>query len=155
VGKRELAAFLANTDHESGGFVYVREQNPPNDYCVANAQYPCAPGQAYYGRGPIQLSYNYNYGECGAALGKNLLANPDEVATNGDTAFETALWYWMTRQCHEAMIANSPSFGLTIRRINGDVECDGKRPDLVASRVTKYQAFCAQFGVAPGSDLTC
>lgn len=98
---------------------------------------------------------NYNYGECGAYLGKDLLANPDQVATNGDTAFQTALWFWMTRKVHDAIIANPPSFGLTIRIINGGVECDGKKPELVASRVAKYQAFCAQFGVDPGSNLYC
>jgi len=88
-------------------------------------------------------------------LGKDLLANPDQVATNGGTAFQTALWFWMTRNCHGAITNNPPSFAQTIRIINGGVECDGKRPDLVQSRVDKYKAFCTSFGVSPGSDLIC
>jgi hypothetical protein len=35
------------------------------DYCIASRQYPCTAGRKYYGRGPIQISYNYNYGPPG------------------------------------------------------------------------------------------
>ncbi|CAN6475874.1 unnamed protein product [Victoria cruziana] len=61
--KRELAAFLANVMHETGGFCYINEQNPPSIYCDQNnQQYPCAPGKSYFGRGPLQLSWNNNEG---------------------------------------------------------------------------------------------
>ncbi|TKY52782.1 Endochitinase A2 [Spatholobus suberectus] len=32
------------------GYYIVREQNP-SDYCSPSAQFPCAPGKQYYGRG--------------------------------------------------------------------------------------------------------
>ena len=32
-------------------------------YCDAtNSDYPCQTGKSYHGRGPMQLSWNYNYG---------------------------------------------------------------------------------------------
>ncbi len=50
----------------------------------------------YYGRGPIQLSYPYNYGQAGADLGLPLLAHPELVSQDGsEIAFRTAIWFWM------------------------------------------------------------
>ncbi|MET9894259.1 glycoside hydrolase family 19 protein, partial [Streptomyces sp. NPDC006465] len=63
VRKQEAAAFLANVNHETGGLVYVVEQNTANypHYCDWSQSYGCPAGQAaYYGRGPIQLSWNFN-----------------------------------------------------------------------------------------------
>ncbi|KAG8363024.1 hypothetical protein BUALT_BualtUnG0013000 [Buddleja alternifolia] len=62
--RREVAAFFAHVTHETGHMCYIEEINGPSrDYCdETNTQYPCAPNQGYYGRGPIQLSWNFNYG---------------------------------------------------------------------------------------------
>jgi len=79
VRKQEAAAFLANVNHESGGLVYVEEINQANWplYCDRSQSYGCPAGQsAYHGRGPIQLSWNFNYYAAGNALGLNLLSNP-------------------------------------------------------------------------------
>ncbi|CAN6830809.1 unnamed protein product [Brassica oleracea] len=39
------------------------------DYCnPEKTEFPCVPGKGYYGRGAIQLSWNYNYGPCGRDL---------------------------------------------------------------------------------------
>ncbi len=77
--KQEAAAFLANVSHETGGLVHVVEQNQANypHYCDWGQPYGCPAGQAaYYGRGPIQLSWNFNYKAAGDALGIDLLNNP-------------------------------------------------------------------------------
>ncbi|MFD7729634.1 glycoside hydrolase family 19 protein, partial [Kitasatospora phosalacinea] len=58
VKKQEAAAFLANVNHETGGLVYIVEQNTANypHYCDTSQSYGCPAGQAaYYGRGPILL----------------------------------------------------------------------------------------------------
>ncbi|KAK6122572.1 hypothetical protein DH2020_043681 [Rehmannia glutinosa] len=62
--RREIAAFFAHVTHETGHMCYIEEINGPSrDYCdESNTQYPCAPNKGYYGRGPIQLSWNFNYG---------------------------------------------------------------------------------------------
>ncbi|MET8137431.1 glycoside hydrolase family 19 protein, partial [Streptomyces sp. NPDC005251] len=54
VRKQEAAAFLANVNHETGGLVYLVEQNTANypTYCDWSQSYGCPAGQAaYYGRG--------------------------------------------------------------------------------------------------------
>jgi predicted chitinase len=159
VQKQEVAAFLANVAHETTSLKYVREQ-AQDVYCDStNAQYKCAAGQEYYGRGPLQISWNYNYGACGAALGQNLLANPDLVATDPTVSWEAALWFWMTaapagRTAHSIM-ALSLGFGQTINVINGSVECGGKDPNSVNDRVNFYKDFCSRLGVDPGTNLTC
>ncbi len=159
--KQELAAFLANVSHETGGLAHIREINQNGDYCDESQSYGCPAGtRAYYGRGPIQLSWNFNYKAAGDHLGINLLSNPDQVATNATTSWKTAIWYWMTQNGpgtmtpHNAMV-NSRGFGQTIRSINGSLECDGKNPGTVQSRVSKYQQFTGIIGVAQGSNLYC
>jgi basic endochitinase B len=67
--KREVAAFLGQTSHEttggwpsapdgpfSWGYCFKQEREPPSDYCEPRPEWPCAPGKKYFGRGPIQLS---------------------------------------------------------------------------------------------------
>ena len=64
---------------------------------------------------------NYNYGAAGAALQKDVLNNPDLVAYDPATAWQTVLWFWMERGPHAAILRNS--FSGTIRAINGRLEC--------------------------------
>ncbi|HEY9371381.1 glycoside hydrolase family 19 protein, partial [Streptomyces sp.] len=139
VKRQEAAAFLANVSHETGGLVHIVEQNTANypHYCDWSQSYGCPAGQAaYYGRGPIQLSWNFNYKAAGDALGINLLNDPYRVERDAAVAWKTGLWYWNTQNGpgtmtgHNAMV-NSAGFGQTIRSINGSLECDGKNPAQV------------------------
>ncbi|MFJ4686857.1 chitinase [Streptomyces sp. NPDC091377] len=163
VKKQEAAAFLANVSHETGGLVHIVEQNQANypHYCDRSQPYGCPAGQAaYYGRGPIQLSWNFNYKAAGDALGLDLLNNPWQVQNVASVAWKTGLWYWNTQSGpgtmtgHNAMV-NGAGFGQTIRSINGSLECDGKNPAQVQSRVNNYQRFTQILGVAPGNNLYC
>ncbi|MFF5230974.1 glycoside hydrolase family 19 protein [Dactylosporangium sp. NPDC000521] len=164
VRKQEAAAFLANVNHETGGLVYIVEQNTANypHYCDASQPYGCPAGQAaYYGRGPIQLSWNFNYKAAGDALGIDLLHNPNLVQTDPAVAMKTALWYWNTQSGpgtmtpHNAMV-NGAGFGETIRSINGSLECGGRNPAQVQSRVAAYQRFVGILGVGVGAgSLSC
>jgi hypothetical protein len=196
--RRELASFLANISHETtGGWATApggpeawglcfREEvgcdrAPPTScqYCVAVPEWPCATGARYYGRGPMQLSYNYNYGPAGRALGVDLLAHPELVAMDGVLAFKTALWFWMTPQspkpsCHDVMVGRwtpdardiaagrRPGFGATINIINGGVECSyaldtppREAPRNVQDRLRFYAYFTQRFGVSPGENVEC
>lgn len=163
IRKQEAAAFLANVSHETGGLVYVVEQNTANypHYCDWSQPYGCPAGQsAYYGRGPIQLSWNFNYKAAGDALGIDLLNNPYLVQNDASVAWKTGLWYWNTQSGpgtmtgHNAMV-NSAGFGQTIRSINGSLECDGKNPAQVQSRVDAYQRFVQILGTTAGGNLYC
>lgn len=159
--KREVAAFFANTAHETGNYVYVEEINrgdycgswgPPGCHCVA--------GKRYYGRGPIQLSWNGNYCAAGTALGLPLHTNPDLLAQDANAAWRSAFWFWTTQagagsmSAHRAMV-DGRGFGETIRTINGSIECNGGNPGQVQSRINNYQRFTNMLGVSPGANLGC
>ena len=159
IEKQEAAAFLANVDHETGGLVYIREIDQSGDYC-ASEPYGCPAGTyQYYGRGPLQISWNFNYKAAGDALGIDLLDNPDQVATNAAISWQTALWYWFTGTgngsvtSHQAMVGGS-GFGATIRAIN-DIECNGGNTAEMQDRVNDYESFTSILGVPAGGNLTC
>ncbi|MEO6089844.1 MAG: glycoside hydrolase family 19 protein [Umezawaea sp.] len=163
VKKQEAAAFLANVNHETGGLVYIVEQNTANypHYCDTSQPYGCPAGTAaYYGRGPIQLSWNFNYKAAGDALGIDLLGNPWQVERDASVAWKTGLWYWNTQSGpgtmtpHNAMV-NGAGFGETIRSINGSLECGGRNPAQVQSRVDAYNRFVQVLGTTAGNNLYC
>ncbi|WP_405588112.1 glycoside hydrolase family 19 protein [Streptomyces sp. NBC_01092] len=163
IKRREAAAFLANISHETGGLVHIVEQNTANypTYCDWGRPYGCPAGQAaYYGRGPLQVSWNFNYKSAGDALGIDLLNNPWLVQNDSAIAWKTALWYWNTQTGPGSMtghdaIVNDRGFGESIRSINGSVECDGKHPDQVQSRVSSFQWFTQILGTSTGGNLYC
>uniref|UniRef100_A0A0D9WG97 chitinase n=1 Tax=Leersia perrieri TaxID=77586 RepID=A0A0D9WG97_9ORYZ len=180
-----VAAFLGQTSHEttggwptapdgpfSWGYCFKQEQNPPSDYCQPSSDWPCAPGRKYYGRGPIQLSFNFNYGPAGRAIGVDLLSNPDLVATDAVVSFKTALWFWMTPQgnkpsSHDVITGRwrptaadvaagrAPGYGVITNIVNGGLECGHGADDRVANRIGFYQHYCDVFGVGYGSNLDC
>ncbi len=161
IRRQEAAAFLANANHETGGLVYITEINKSNDLCDESQSYGCPAGTyGYYGRGPIQLSWNFNYKAAGDALGLPLLTNPYLVERDASVAWRTGLWYWMTQSGpgtmtpHNAMV-NQRGFGETIRSINGSLECNGRNPAQVQSRINAYQRFVQILGTTPGGNLSC
>ncbi|KAM0921818.1 hypothetical protein ACQ4PT_006728 [Festuca glaucescens] len=132
--KREVAAFFAHVTHETGHFCYIEEINGASqNYCdTGYPQWPCSSGVKYYGRGPLQLTWNYNYGAAGQSIGFDGLRSPQTVAQDPVVAFKTALWYWMTN-VHGVL---PQGFGATTRAINGAVECDGKNTAQMNARTT-------------------
>ena len=113
----------------------------------AGTAYPSQPNVQYYGRGPFQLSWNYNYGQFSKALVDSsydgtlyLLKNPDVVHEDAYTVFAAALWFYMTPQypkpsMHDVMTGFmvpteadrnngiGANFGTTVNIINGGIEC--------------------------------
>ncbi len=161
--KREIAAFLGQVAHETGKLEAVRENNQNNDYCDETQAYGCPAGTfGYYGRGPMQLSWNFNYYAAGRAnyIDTDLLNQPDLVATDGLIAWKTAIWFWMNSAPagttpHGAMVSGG-GFGETTRAINGDLECDGGPSSSAQQwRVQFYTEFCNLLGVDPGPNLNC
>lgn len=191
--KRELAAFFAHIAHEttdgwSGakggpyvwGLVYTEEQACLDGHCTqyntgGTSPYKPVPGKSYYGRGPLQLTYAYNYGLAGEELGLPLLAKPEMVSHDGVISFKTAIWFWMRAQkpkpsCHEVMcgkwqptpedlrLNRQPGFGMTINIINGGLECNdaakaGKESRL--ERIGFYKWFAALLQVTVEKDCDC
>jgi predicted chitinase len=104
----ELAQFLAQTHHESGGFEKMFEMgsqrditrkydprfNPETAKILGNTR--AGDGWRFRGRGYIQLTGRYNYNQASRDLGYDLINNPD-LAADPYIAAEIAVWYWETR----------------------------------------------------------
>lgn len=192
VQKKELAAFLANIAQEtSGGWetapggyfkwgLYFSEENNPgrlNTYNdTSKKKYPGVEGKYYYGRGPKQLTWNYNYGQFSEAWygsKDTLLDHPELLSKDPVLSFASAIWFWMTAQfpkpsCHDIMIGKwtpnaddiqkgrLPGFGATVNVINGGVEC-GSGSDIPKTkyRYQYYLYFCKYFNVLPSDNISC
>ncbi|CAN6467081.1 unnamed protein product [Victoria cruziana] len=155
------------------GLCFKDEINPQSNYCDAtNKKWPCYPGKSYNGRGPIQLSWNYNYGPAGKAIGFDGLKNPEMVSNNSVIAFKTAMWFWMTEQkpkpsCHQVMVGKyvptaadlaanrTAGFGLVTNIINGGLECGKGDDSRVNDRVGYFNRYAAIFNVTTGPNLDC
>lgn len=196
--KRELAAFLANIskettggwqmpvgggtsgDYAQWGLYFVHEvgytaANSAGAYSQASTDYPPNPAKGYYGRGPIQLSWNYNYGQLSKFLYNDvsvLLNNPDLVQQDGVLAFKSAIWFWMMPQwpkpsCHQVMhdlwVPNSGEYSMpkmylkgfahTNNIINGGLECRNTSTtaftEKVVIRSELYKYYLSILGFTP------
>jgi predicted chitinase len=153
--RREAAAFLSNVAHETDSLALVEEKGCEGDHTCS--QYGTAQnGVTYHGRGPIQLSYSYNYSAAGTALGLPLATDPEMVAKDPTVSFGTGLWFWMTYQSAKGIPHDAVKQGLgaTINIING-IECGGGNAPAVANRVKLYKRFCEMLGVDPGPGQGC
>jgi chitodextrinase len=191
--KRNLAAFLANIAHETtGGWatapggaqawgLYFNEEVGCDDNTVGrytdggNIFYPPNTSESYHGRGPMQLSWNYNYGFMSQIIYGDksiLLNNPDSVTKDGKLGFMTAIWFWMTPQspkpaCHDVMSGNwvptaadiaanrLPGFGVTVNVINGGLEAGRPNDYRVVDRIEFFKKTTAAFGVTVGQNVDC
>ncbi|WP_103070076.1 glycoside hydrolase family 19 protein [Aquimarina sediminis] len=182
--KREITAFFANISHETtGGWatapggqfswgLHFREEPTNASYAYPDTNYPPTPGKSYKGRGPIQLSYNYNYGPASEFIFGDkqvLLDNPEKVIQDAALAFQTAIWFWMTPQypkpsAHNVMVNKwvpneldktknrVPGLGMTVNIINGGVECgQGTEKPQVLDRIGYYQRFTGIYNI--GTDM--
>ncbi|MCZ4244523.1 chitinase [Pedobacter punctiformis] len=173
--KKEFSAIFAHMAHETrngtnnkynDGLMLIQELVTDSAYISQNVIYPAVNGKKYYGRGPLQLSYNGNYGFASDCIfgDKNiLLNNPDLVSLNAKIAFETAIYFWMTPQslkpsAHDVITGKwkptaaenqkgyKPGFGMTINIINGKLECNkGENIPAMKDRIGFYQHFLKLF----------
>jgi chitinase len=189
--KLELAAFLGQTSHETTGgwatapggpqawgYCFKEERGCEGGACTGycSAGNPCADqgidctcaaGQTYQGRGPVQLSWNYNYAAFSNYIYGDaavLINEPSRVATNATLAFQSGLWFWMTPQdpkpsCHDALTGvwqpsatdtaggRVPGYGMTTNIINGGLECNMPTNSKVVDRVEYYKRYAGVLNV--------
>lgn len=117
-----MAAFLAQTAHESGQLHHVREIWGPTSAQLRYdgrrelGNFEPGDGFRYRGRGLIQITGRANYAECGLALGIDAVASPALLEVPVYAAM-SAGWYWASRNLNE--LADRSDFELITRRING------------------------------------
>ncbi len=98
---KELAAFLAQCSHESGGFRYLSEIWGPSSAQIGYegrrdlGNVRKGDGYRYRGRGYIGLTGRTNYRDAGAKLGLPLEEKP-EMVEQPDIAAKTAVLFWKT-----------------------------------------------------------
>ncbi|KAJ1346936.1 hypothetical protein KIN20_001864 [Parelaphostrongylus tenuis] len=165
-------------------------------YCIESPEidffYPCSKNRTdnyftgcYFGRGAVQISYNYNYGQFinfleSRNIHADLLNEPNLVMTQADPplAFLASLWFYMTPQppkpaMHDIVMGTwnsgeenaaagytGPIFGPTSLIINN--ECGGEDKQDPGGpgesrRIKAFKWFCSYFGVPAGDDrlLSC
>ena len=106
--KLEIAAFLANIAQETGtqtagdpfGGPGCFIQEGAGDYWGSNnfnqnCEPSCAP-EGYGGRGPHQLTWDYNYKEFGnsTGVGDEYLNDPDILTKNPEIGIAGSIWFW-------------------------------------------------------------
>ncbi len=198
--KQELCAYLANAAQEtyggwdnapggkySYGLYWIHEAYPiynetsKDDRFTENHSVYGTPETlewSYHGRGPKQITYNYNYGMLSDFIYFDkmvLLDDPNIIAREPFMAWVSSLWYWMTPQgrkpsCHDVMVGNweptvedisagraTSKFGMTINIINGGVECGANNEGNIRAlgRKGHYEYFCDYFKITPENNCTC
>ncbi|OIP78331.1 MAG: hypothetical protein AUK48_01910 [Oscillatoriales cyanobacterium CG2_30_44_21] len=125
------AHFLAQVGHESDGFNTNEEYASGAAYegrrDLGNTQ--AGDGVRFKGRGLIQVTGRANYGECGRALGVDLIANPQRLG-DFDLACLSAGWYWDTRRLNPD--ADFDDILTITRVINGGTNGLADRRDYLA-----------------------
>ncbi|GAA53524.1 chitinase [Clonorchis sinensis] len=120
---------------------------------------------SYHGRGPLQLSWGYNYGDFSKAVYGDpqvLLNNPDRLLDEPKLGISAAIWFWMTQpdwrmthNPHNVIYKQLSSlkpwgFGRTIMAINGGleqnaVENGASDADKKVTRRIKNYRRCAEY----------
>jgi len=119
--------------------------------------------KVFYGRGAIQLSWNYNYIRASYALtgsANTFCEDPELVAQKPEYAWGSGIYFWMENEkegstCHKEALKGD--FGGTLNNINGGLECPaykgGWHADAIKMRLNRYCAAASQLGMAAISSL--
>ncbi len=116
--KKEIAAFFAHFTQEtgSGGAFqagnFIQELNRPYNDTAYGAN---SNGVGFFGRGPLQLSYEHNYRKYGEATfnGDLYVNDPEILIRNPIDGIGSALYYWCAEQRVEegcSGIPGNPAF---------------------------------------------
>lgn len=113
------AHFLAQIGHESGELRYTEEIASGAAYenrkDLGNTQ--PGDGKRFKGRGLIQVTGRANYQLFGKAIGIDLLAKPECVATDPRLAVDASTWFWNAHNLNR--LADADDIMSITKRING------------------------------------
>jgi len=191
---KELAGFFAQISHETSGdnvgavmnqgLVWKEEifcSTSGAGFGTSSCAYtdldngndvtwPPSAGKTYHGRGPIQLSWNYNFGFFSFVYygDKNvLLEDPDIILNDSQVAFASAISFWMlpsgNKPSAHSVINNVRGFATTTNIINGGLECGTANDNTtvaakVQRRIDYFLSYSSDFGhnnTADNAQLQC
>lgn len=112
------AAFIAQLVVESDSFRTFEEYASGSAYEGRSDLGNVTPGdgERYKGRGAIQVTGRHNYQSVSDYLGIDFVAHPELMATP-ENAFETAAWYWQSRNLNA--VSDTGSIESVSRIVNG------------------------------------
>ncbi|RNA07089.1 chitinase 4-like [Brachionus plicatilis] len=149
--KREAGMFLAQIIHESMGLKFKKEIVCKKNECAGS--YPVTPGignphKFYYGRGYIQLTWDFNYKEASFDLFNDdrLIQDPDQVADKEEVSWLSAFWFWETKVSIDTGVKMG-NFGSSTNRINGILECRGHNLEKARKRFEYYTTILKIFEI--------
>lgn len=105
----EIAAAYARQPEKIANRVYANR--------MGNGDEASGDGWRFRGRGLIQLTGTENYTNCGKGIGRDLLSDPDQLATDAHAAVAASLWFWNSRSLNTH--ADNDDVETVTRRING------------------------------------
>jgi putative chitinase len=116
----ERAHFLAQTNHESGNFIYKEEIASGAAYegrkDLGNTE--AGDGKRYKGRGYIQLTGRANYKKYGPTAGADFVGTPTIVATKYFA--DTACMFWKSNKLGAKCVdSTTTTIKIVTKRING------------------------------------
>lgn len=84
---------------------------------MGNGDEASGDGWRFRGRGLIQLTGTENYTNCAKGIDRDLLNDPDQLATDAHAAVDASLWFWNSRGLNA--YADNDDINTMTRRING------------------------------------
>jgi putative chitinase len=144
----DVAAFLAQTGHESQRLLYTKEiwgptaaqraYEPPSQKASELGNTQAGDGELFCGRGLIQITGRRNYTLAAIGLDLELLNHPELLEQPANAAL-SAGWYWFNNKL--SAIATAGDFVTLTRRINGGT-------NGLADRQALYDAAKTALGIS-------
>jgi putative chitinase len=123
-----LATFGRHLTPEQAERMGRTDSHPADQQAIANAVYAnrngngaaaSGDGWRFRGRGPVQITGRRNYAACGAALGLDLLAQPELLEQHGPGCL-AAGWFWTAGAGRDLnLLADTGDIAAISRAING------------------------------------
>ncbi len=153
-----VAAFLGNAIVESDHLKTFTEYASGEEYegrtDLGNTH--AGDGKKFKGRGIIQVTGRTNYAKCGQALGQDLIAHPELLASDTGLAIRSGGWYWTTYKDLNRFADKGPDgFAETVYRVNGAVTAPRTHwPERVAYYKRALRELGAQVPDTVGTDYS-
>lgn len=160
----EASIFFGNIKHEYGGNL-----DNMREFCGRQGQV-CGGGYGnYYGRGPLQLTWDTNYRYVATVVNVDITNNPDQVADNTrDLSWQTAMIFWTDSNLNCAGMwgslaslptcpnaANAGNMATVTRRINPNECSGGPYAASQPARIQQVQTVRSLWGLPALTQTTC